>query len=248
MAFSSQIALDKTTENLQQAHVETEQIIHQWENTIQQMKQRDGEIHGSALVKPFWIEQSKQKAMSRLRRNPPLSPSIQQLAETNQVNRERNDTLTEMRHLQESQVNDNTDKEKKLAATNRQTAKLRLDFKQQESNYVQMQDEVRSKGGRRPRACFLTPVCPPVSRRIAITDILDEVTTAHGSFVQDESMSLFLPHLQLKNCKAVMDRTTSNVHSMKCHIRRVEENIHNNNQKWVRLGRRAVSRPTPADQ
>ncbi|XP_054624174.1 coiled-coil domain-containing protein 39 [Dunckerocampus dactyliophorus] len=146
--LSAQIALDKTTENLQQAHLETEQIIHQWENTIQQMKQRDADIHQCAL----------------------------KLAQTNQIIRERNDSLIEMKHLQDSQINDNKEKEKKLTVTNQQAAKLRLDLKEQEKNYIEMKDE-------------------------------------------------------LKSCKALLDRTTTNVHSMRSNICRHQEEIENNNVK-----------------
>ncbi|XP_061746319.1 coiled-coil domain-containing protein 39 [Nerophis ophidion] len=114
--LSAQIALDKTAENLQQAHLQTEQILHQWENTIRQMKQRDADIQQYA----------------------------QKLSQTNQTMRERNDSLTEMKRLEDLQMADNKDKEKRLTATNRHAAKLRLDLKEQEKNRVAMQDELKT--------------------------------------------------------------------------------------------------------
>ena len=45
-----QVELDKTAEDFRKAHKERQELIKQWEQIIEQMQKRDGEIDDSAQV------------------------------------------------------------------------------------------------------------------------------------------------------------------------------------------------------
>lgn len=44
------MALEKTVEMVQQAHVERQELISHWENSIEQMRKKDQDLQQCALV------------------------------------------------------------------------------------------------------------------------------------------------------------------------------------------------------
>uniref|UniRef100_A0A8C1KXH9 Coiled-coil domain-containing protein 39 n=1 Tax=Cyprinus carpio TaxID=7962 RepID=A0A8C1KXH9_CYPCA len=111
---TAQIALDKTAESFRQAHSERQEMISQWENTIEQMRKRDQEIQQCAMLQ----------------------------AEVNQVIREKNDLLKERKDFMEREIENNKELERNINTAERQALRLRQQHQEEERNQRRLQDEV----------------------------------------------------------------------------------------------------------
>ncbi|XP_056276699.1 coiled-coil domain-containing protein 39 [Pseudoliparis swirei] len=118
--LSAQIALDETTDNLQQAHLEQQQLIHQLENMRRQTKQRDAEMQQCSLL----------------------------LAQAKQNVKERDGTVTQRKILLETQKKNNKETERNITMANRQARKLRQDLNEQENSCSGLKDELESCKGK----------------------------------------------------------------------------------------------------
>ncbi|XP_067219303.1 coiled-coil domain-containing protein 39 [Chanodichthys erythropterus] len=113
-SVTAQIALDKTAESFRQAHIERQEMINQWENTIEQMRKRDQEIQQCAMLQ----------------------------AEVNQVIREKNDLIKERKDFMEREIENNKELERNIGTTERQALRLRQQLQEEERNHKRLQDEV----------------------------------------------------------------------------------------------------------
>lgn len=109
-----QIELDKTAEDFRRAHVERQELISQWENTIEQMQRRDKEMDLLAA----------------------------QLARTKMEVRKKEEQIQEKQQFLDNEHDNNSEKEKKIVLCDRNLAKLRLEFQEAETQRFQFSDEV----------------------------------------------------------------------------------------------------------
>ncbi|KAK7158756.1 hypothetical protein R3I94_005176 [Phoxinus phoxinus] len=113
-SVTAQIALDKTAESFRQAHIERQEMIDQWENTIEQMRKRDEEIQQCAMLQ----------------------------AEVNQTIREKNDLVKERKDFMEREIENNKELERNIGTAERQALRLRQHLQEEERNDRRLQDEV----------------------------------------------------------------------------------------------------------
>uniref|UniRef100_A0A8C4Y0P1 Coiled-coil domain-containing protein 39 n=1 Tax=Gopherus evgoodei TaxID=1825980 RepID=A0A8C4Y0P1_9SAUR len=112
--ISAQIELDKAAEDFRRVHHERQELIRQWESTIEQMQKRDQEIDRCALL----------------------------LAQVRQEIRKKEDVIKEKIRFLANETGNNVEYEKRISVADRQAAKLRLDYQNQDAYRVQLQDEV----------------------------------------------------------------------------------------------------------
>ncbi|KAM9039458.1 coiled-coil domain-containing protein 39 isoform 1-T1 [Sarcophilus harrisii] len=112
--MSAQIELDKAAQDFQRVHRERQELIRQWENTIEQMQKRDKDIDHCALL----------------------------LAKAKQELRSKESMVKEKIKFLENETENNAEYEKKITLADRKALKLRLDFQNCEKNRLQLQEEL----------------------------------------------------------------------------------------------------------
>ncbi|KAG8516046.1 Coiled-coil domain-containing protein 39, partial [Galemys pyrenaicus] len=110
------LELDKAAQDFRKIHNERQELIKQWENTIEQMQKRDKDIDNCAL------------ALSRIK----------------QETREKETLVKEKIKFLESEIGNNTEFEKKISIADRKILKCRMEYQHHESSRSQLKDELDS--------------------------------------------------------------------------------------------------------
>lgn len=112
--LTAQIELDKTAEDFRKAHQERQNLIEQWEHTIEQMQRRDKEMDLLAA----------------------------KLARVKAEVRKREENIKEKQQFLDNEIENNKEQEKKISLAERLSAKFRIDYQEAETQRVQFQDEL----------------------------------------------------------------------------------------------------------
>ncbi|NXX94155.1 CCD39 protein, partial [Centropus bengalensis] len=112
--ITAQIELDKTAEDFRRVHQERQEVLRQWENTIQQMQKRDEQIDHCALL----------------------------ITEIKQEIRKKEMVLEEKTSFLVNETLNNMEYEKKISLAEREATGLRNEYQSQDTFRVQLQDEL----------------------------------------------------------------------------------------------------------
>ncbi|XP_021506092.1 coiled-coil domain-containing protein 39 [Meriones unguiculatus] len=112
--LSAQLELDKASQDFRKIHLERQELIRQWENTIEQMQRRDQEIDNCALK----LSRIKQEA------------------------REKEVLVKEKIKFLENEVGNNAEFERRIAASERKVLKCRIEYQRNEASRSQLKDEL----------------------------------------------------------------------------------------------------------
>ncbi|XP_072110639.1 coiled-coil domain-containing protein 39 [Mobula birostris] len=112
--IAAQMELDKIAHDFRRSHSERQELIRQWQNIIEQMNKRDQDMDKCALL----------------------------LAEVKQEIREKEAAMNEKIQFLKNESENNEEFEKKISISERQAAKLRLEYQVHETNRIQLQSEL----------------------------------------------------------------------------------------------------------
>lgn len=114
--LTAQLEMDKTAEEFRKAHNDRQQLIEQWESTIEQMQRRDREMDRLATR----LAEAKANLMSH------------------------EEMVKEKQQFLEGEMENNQEQSKKIQATDRLAARLRLDYQDNENQRIQFADELET--------------------------------------------------------------------------------------------------------